>query len=266
MTFTFGSTTRPWDKWSFEQACQSISNAGYEEVSVYLHSGIIPVTSDSTQEDIESAAGIIKKYDLTPSMLLGSPKLDIDTDAAVADFIKLIDASAMLGVRWLMNGGTENPALYEKYYEIMRQTAPYAGKKGIQILLKPHGGLGLTAKDLVFSVEHVNLPALRICYDPGNVIYYTKGKVRPGADVDDVAELVVFCIIKDCIIKADGSPDVWILPGEGLVDFSTVLSKLVNSGFAGPLHVECLGGAELDDINLRAWKTREWLEKIVDNL
>lgn len=266
MNLILGSTTRPWHNWSYDQACKSIAHAGYEEVSVYSNAGKIPVRSDSSEDEIRETFEITKKYDLSATMLLGSPRLDLDLENAIADYKKLVDSASKLGVKWLMNGGTENPALYDKYYEIIRQTALYAEEKGIQLLLKPHGGLGLTGKDLTRAVEVVNSPAFRICYDPGNIIYYTKGNVRPETDVDDVAEFVTFCIIKDCIIKEDGNPDVWILPGEGLVDFPVVLGKLVRARFSGPLHVECLGGNELDDINERAWKAREWLEKLVDGL
>jgi len=266
MMLKLGSTTRPWHTWSYDQACKSIAHAGYEEVSVYSNAGQTPITSASTPAEIAETVAITKNYEIAPTMLLGTPALDLSLDDAVADFKKLIDATSALDSPWLMNGGTDNEALYDKYFEIMRQTAPYAEKKGIQILLKPHGGLGLTGRDLARAVEKVNSPAFRICYDPGNIIYYTKGKVRPEPDVDDVAEFVTFCIIKDCIIKDDGNPDVWILPGEGLVDFPVVLGKLVKADFSGPLHVECLGGSELDDVNDRAWKTREWLEKILENL
>ena len=266
MMLKLGATTRPWDKWSFDQACQSIAHAGYEEVSIYFNEGSAAVTSSSSDDEIAKAKEIIDKHELAATMLISSPKLDLSVDEAVEDYKKLIDANAKLGCKWLMNGGTESKDLFDKYFEIMRQSAPYAEKKGVEILLKPHGGLGLTGGDLAKAIEIVNSDAFRICYDPGNIIYYTKGEVRPESNVDDVAKYVTFCIIKDCIIKDDGNPDVWILPGEGLVDFPIVLGKLVKAGFTGPLHVECLGGTELEDINKKAWKTREWLERIVESL
>jgi sugar phosphate isomerase/epimerase len=266
MMLKLGATTRPWHTWSFDQACQSIAYAGYEEVSVYSNAGSIPITSSSSSEEIANTVATVKKHKLVPSMLLGSPNLGLNVEDAIEDYKKLVDATATLGCRWIMNGGTEDQALYENFFEIMRQTAPYAEEKGVQILLKPHGGLGLTGRDLAHAIELVSSNAFRICYDPGNIIYYTKGEVRPEDDVDDVADFVTFCIIKDCIINEDGNPDVWILPGQGLVDFSVVLGKLIKSGFSGPLHVECLGGNELDDVDKRALKTKDWLEKILENL
>jgi sugar phosphate isomerase/epimerase len=266
MMLKLGSTTRPWHLWSFDQACKSIAHAGYEEVSIYSHEGKIPVNSESSPSEIAEISAIMKKYELVPSMLLGSPRLELSVDDAVADYKKLIDATSAVGCKWLMNGGVGEEPLYEKFLEIMRQSSAYAAKKGVEILLKPHGGIGLTGKGLAKAVEKVDSPAFRICYDPGNIIYYTKGKVRPEGDVADVAEYVTYCIIKDCLLKEDGEPDVWILPTEGLVDFPDVLGKLVKAGFKGPLHIECLGGSELDDVEERAWKTREWLEQLTEKL
>lgn len=263
---TLGATTRPWHKWTLEQACKSISDSGYKEVSIYSNAGKIPVCSESSLEEVSETIKIVNKYNLTPVMLLGSPKLELSVDQAIDDFNKLIDVSSKLRVKWLMNGGTEDPKLYDKYIEIMRKCSEHAWNKGIQILLKPHGGIGLTGQMLADVVEKVDNPAFRICYDPGNIIYYTKGDVRPETDVDEVAQYVAFCIIKDCIITEDGTPDVWIMPGEGLVDFPTVLRKLIDAGFSGPLHVECLGGSELDDINSRARNTKRWLEDLINEL
>jgi sugar phosphate isomerase/epimerase len=78
----------------------------------------------------------------------------------------------------------------------------------------------------------------------------------------DVARHVTTCMIKDCVVS-DGTPDVMVLPGEGLVDFRTVVSGLVAGGFRGPLYVECLGGQELPDINDRARRTHGFLRELL---
>lgn len=262
MTWTLGATTRPWHTWTFAEACQAIAQAGYREVAVFSNAGKIPVTAESSAEEIAATAATAQAYGLAPSLLISGPKLNAELNEAIADHRRLIDAAAALGASWLLNGGTENPGQYEAYQTIMRETAPYAAGKGITIVLKPHGGIGLTGRDLARVVESVGSPAFKICYDPGNIIYYTKGAVRPETDVLDVAEHVAVCIIKDCIVR-DGQPDVWILPGEGWVDFPRVLGLLKGAGFAGPLYVECLGGSEWDDINARALRTRKWVEGIV---
>lgn len=265
MQLTLGATTRPWHKWSFTQACQAIAAAGYTDVAVYSNEGKTPVDSQSTADEAEAIGTVARGYGLDPSMLLGGPKLDVSVDEAVADYCKLIDAAAALGTKWLMNCGTEDPSAFDAYREIMRQCAPYAESKGVALNMKPHGGIGLTGKMMAETVESVGHPNFTVCYDPGNMIYYTKGDVRPETDVHDVAQHVATCIIKDCIVT-DGTPEVWILPGEGWVDFESVLGSLVKAGFAGPLYVECLGGEELDDINDRAKRTHQFLSGIMSRL
>lgn len=265
MQLTLGATTRPWHTFSFATACEAIAAAGYTDVAVYSNEGRIPVDSNSTLEEAAAVGAIARKAGLAPTMLLSGPKLNLSADEAVADYCKLIDATAALGARWLMNCGTEDPSTYDHYREIMRQCAPYAEQKGVALNMKPHGGIALTGKMMAETVERVGHPNFTICYDPGNIIYYTKGELRPETDVHDVAQHVTTCIIKDCIVT-DDKPDVWILPGEGWVDFESVLGSLTKAGFDGPLYVECLGGEELADINGRARRTHDFIAEIVERL
>ena len=265
MELTLGATTRPWNAFSYATACECIAAAGYSDVAVFSNEGRIPVTSGSSPDEARAVADATRRAGLVPSMLLSGVRLDLPVEEAVADYCRLIDAAAALGVRWLMNGGTEEAGAYDRYREIMRQCAPYAEGRGVALNMKPHGGIGLTGRMMAETVELVGHPNFSICYDPGNIIYYTKGEARPETDVHDVARYVTTCIIKDCLVT-DGTPDVWILPGDGWVDFRAVLSSLVGAGFTGPLYVECLGGEALDDINHRARITHGFLSDTIADL
>lgn len=262
MQLTLGATTRPWGRWTFEEACRGIADAGYSDVAIFAHNRVIPINSSSTPEEVAAVRKTVDSVGLVASMLISQTRLDLPLEEAVADYCKLIDSAAAAGVAWVMNGGCARPELYEKYNELMRRCAPYAQEKGVRLSMKPHGGNGLTSKDMKRVVEAVNHPAFCICYDPGNIIYYTKGEVRPEPDVHDIKEHVGLCIIKDCVV-VDGKPDVNILPGTGLVDFRQVLGTLVEAGFRGPLYVECLGGSEWDDIQERAKRTHAFISEIV---
>ncbi|MBM3214432.1 sugar phosphate isomerase/epimerase [Candidatus Poribacteria bacterium] len=265
MKWALGATTRPWGAFSFDQACASIAATGYSDVALYANEGRIVLRADSTDEDVRSAAASLTKHGLKGSMLLGGPELGGDAGAAEEAFRRLVDVSAAAGIRYLMNGGTERPDTFDRYFDLMRRVAPYAEKKGVELQLKPHGGIGLTGADLARAVERVGSPAFTICYDPGNIIYYTRGEVRPEPDVHDVAKHVTTCIIKDCVV-VDGKPDVWIQPGSGLVDFRSVLGSLADAGFDGPFYIECLGGSELADIDRRSQETHDWLRDLLANL
>jgi sugar phosphate isomerase/epimerase len=265
MKLTIGCTTRPYSAVSFAEACDHIAAAGYTDVAVYANLGKVPVRSDSTAEEIAAAKKAAADAGLIPSMLIGGPRLEIGLDAAVDDFKKLIDNAARLSAKWLLNGGTGNKEHYSIFFELMCRTAPYAEQAGVNITLKPHGGITLTIDNLINAYNKVHHPAFGICYDPGNIIYYTKGELRPEPDIARVAPTVNTAIIKDCVV-VDGNPDVMITPGEGLVDFEKVLGGLVKGGFRGPLYVECVGGKEINEINKNVKSTLKFVSDILAKL
>lgn len=270
MELVVGCTTRPHSRLSFAEACEHIVAAGYTDVAVFANvvdenKSEVPVRSDSTSDEVAAARKAAADAGLEPSMLIGSTNLNLDLDAAVDDYKRLIDNAAALGTKWLLDCGTSKEELYDKYYELMSRAAPHAQEAGVNITLKPHGGITLTVQGLVDAYERVNNPAFGICYDPGNIIFYTKGEMRPETDLDKVTPMVTTGIIKDCVLE-DGKPDVMVTPGEGLVDFDTVLSGLVAGGFRGPLYVECVGGQELDEIDRNVKSTLGFVKDILAKL
>ena len=265
MDLVIGCTTRPYAAWPFAEACAHIAAAGYSDVAVFRNKGEIALHADSTSDDIAAARRIVADAGLVPSMLIGRTQLDLGLDAAVDDYKRLIDHAAALGVTWLLDCGTSKEAHFDAYFELMRRAAPHAEKAGVHITMKPHGGISLTSEDLLEAWKKVDHPAFAICYDPGNIVYYTSGERRPEADVDKVAPKVSTGIIKDCVVK-DGVPDVMVTPGDGLVDFSVVLGKLERGGFRGPYYVECVGGEALSQIDRDAAFTLGYVKGILAGL
>ena len=262
MDLVIGCTTRPYAAWPFAEACAHIAAAGYSDVAVFRNKGEIALHADSTPDDIAAARKIVADAGLAPSMLIGRTQLDLGLNAAVDDYKRLIANAAVLGVTWLLDCGTSNETYFDAYFELMRRAAPYAQEAGVHITMKPHGGISLTAEDLLDAYEKVHHPAFGICYDPGNIIYYTKGERRPETDVEKVASMVSTAIIKDCVVE-DGVPDVMVTPGEGLVDFNKVLRGLVEGGFRGPLYVECVSGEEQEDIDRNVRSTLDFVKDIL---
>ena len=178
MKLVIGCTTRPHAFLTLAEACEHIAAAGYTDVAVFGNkidedkSGNL-VRSDSTPEELAVARKAAADAGLKPSMLIGGTKLNLGLDAAVDDYKRLIDNAAALGTTWLLDCGTGNEELYDQYYELMSRAAPHAQQAGVNITLKPHGGITLTVEGLVYAYEKVNHPAFGICFDPGNVIYYT---------------------------------------------------------------------------------------------
>ncbi|MBD3184949.1 TIM barrel protein [Candidatus Poribacteria bacterium] len=270
MELVIGCTTRPLSSLTFAEACEHIAEAGYNDVAVFANKiddekRGVPVNSDSTPEEVAATRKAAADAGLKPSMLIGGTKLNLELDAAVDDYKKLIDNAAALGTKWLLDCGTGNEQLYDKYYELMSQAAVHAEDVGVNITLKPHGGITLTVEGLMKAYNTVNNPAFGICYDPGNIIYYTKGEMMPETDLDKVNPMITTGIIKDCVVE-DGKPNVMVTPGEGLVDFPLVLSIMVEGGFDGPLYVECVGGKEIDEIDKNIKSTLIFVKDILNKL
>jgi sugar phosphate isomerase/epimerase len=245
---------------SFAEACRRIAAGGYTDVAVF--GGITP---DSSREDVLAVRQIAVDAGLAPSMLLARAPLDLGLEPALTAYRRLIDHAATLGADWLLDLGTGQEVFHERYVSLMRRAAPYAQQAGVEISVKPHGGITRTSEDLVALHNAVGHPAFGICYDPGNIIYYTQGAERPEDHISRVAPLVTTGIIKDCVVRA-GVPDVMITPGEGWVDFHAVFSALSEAGFGGPLYLECVGGETIDEIDRNVQGTWLYVAEILARL
>ena len=261
MKWTIGCTTRPYSEVSFADACRHIAAAGYSDIAVFGNE----VTSHSSKDRILAVREAATDAGLIPSIVLGGTDLTGRLDEGVDDFKRLIDNVAELGAKWLLNCGTGNEAHFADFYELMRRAAPHAEACGVSITLKPHGGITLTVEDLIRAHDKVDHPCFGICYDPGNIIYYTKGELRPEPFAEQIAPKTTTFIIKDCVLK-HGTPDVMVTPGHGLVDFEKVIGGLINNGFEGPLYLECVGGTRLDDIDRDIAESLNFVRRILERV
>ena len=90
----------------------------------------------------------------------------------------------------LLMGGTGDQKLYERYYKAIAECCDYAAAKGMGISIKPHGGLNATGPQCRKTVESVGNKNFGIWYDPGNIFYYSDGKLNPVDDAPSVNGLV----------------------------------------------------------------------------
>ncbi|MEE2754351.1 MAG: TIM barrel protein [Candidatus Latescibacterota bacterium] len=257
-----GSTTRPYNQLGFSEACVRIAKAGYSDVAVFAHDREIPVDSGSSQEQVSLTRTAAADAGLDASMILGRTHLELGLDAAIGDYKKLIDNAASLGVKWILELGTAKQEQYEDYPKLMQAVAGHADSAGIGISLKPHGGISLTAQELIDLHDQVGHPAFRISYDPGNIIYYTQGEVRPESEVEMVASRTSTLIIKDCSLDGD-KPDVMVTAGDGLVDFPFVIEKMQAGGFVGPMYVECVGSTDPGDVDADLKRTHAFISGLI---
>lgn len=263
MPHTLGCTTRPYSSVDFSTACRHIADAGYTDVALFGNSDGPAVGSDSPPDYVAERRRIANDAGLTPSMVIGGMKVAEGVEAAASDYFKLIDAVAAVGGTFLLDCGTDDAERIDDYLAVMRRAAAHAASVGVQITMKPHGGITLTVEHLTKIHEAVDHPAFGICFDPGNIIYYTKGERRPEPDAPAIASRTNSAIIKDCIVEGD-TPEVWVNPGEGLVDFPAVLGGLVAGGFTGPLYLECVAQGTIEQVNRHAAAARGFVATILE--
>jgi sugar phosphate isomerase/epimerase len=184
---------------------------------------------------------------------------DIPIEETVKSLQKEIDNAAFLGLKYVMTFGIDNPAQFEHYFKAMAAAAAYGAEKGVQVVMKPHGGSSGASDEIIAAMKKVGHSNFKIWYDAGNIIYYM-GK-DPVEELKPIVQYVTGFCAKDC---AEPKGDVMIQFGAGKVDFGGVFRVLKGAGFNGPIMVECCAvgdTAEATATNARA--NREFLEKVL---
>jgi len=81
--------------------------------------------------------------------------------------------------------------------------------------------------------------------------------------VQDAAEYTTCMCAKDCIAEGQEKPIVDVTPGDGEVDFATVIGTLRKAGMAGPVMIETLGGETANDRVREAKRAVEFLTPLL---
>ena len=257
-----GCYTRPWAKQDYLTALDAIAEAGFKYAGLMTtnnKAGLVISVSTTIDEARQVGLEAKKRGLKIPSVYGGNIPVEKSLEAGIEGLKRLIDNCAACGAANLMMGGVGNQKLYDVYYKAIAECCDYAAEKGIGISVKPHGGLNSTGPQCRKTIEMVNHKNFRIWYDPGNILFYSDGKLDPVADAATVDGLVVGMCIKD--YKHPKRVDV--TPGTGQVDFAGVLARLKQGGFTrGALVVECLAPGDLGQTLAEAKKTRQFLENL----
>ncbi len=257
-----GCYTRPWDQFEYRVALDGIAEAGYKYVGIMTAKckTWVLVNVSSTPDEVGEISAEIKKRELrTLSIYGGDFPVAESVQAGVAGLKKLIDYCGMCACPNLLLGGTTDEKLFERYYKAVAECCDYAESKGVGLSIKPHGGQNATGPQCRKIIDQVGRKPFRLWYDPGNIFYYSDGKLDPVDDSATVDGLVVGMSVKDFKLPKE----VLVTPGTGRVDFPKVLANLRKGGFTrGPLIVECLDRGEPAQVTAEARKARKFLEEL----
>jgi sugar phosphate isomerase/epimerase len=261
MDIQLGCMPRAWNKFSGEEALAGIAAAGFKHYGVLGHKEL-EINGTKSAQEADAIGARIRQHGLEPRVVYSSTPLTGTEDEALAHIKRLIDNAKRVGITVLIEGGTGKQELFEKYFAVMRRAAAYAQEQGVVIAMKPHGGLSTRSEDCVRVINTVNHPGFRLCFDPGNLLYYA-GE-RPETTLEKLGPLTVAMCIKDETGSNGPNRSVSVTPGDGDVDFPAVFRGLKKHGFEGkPAIIETLGGETLEEVNREAKRAHEYLTGVL---
>ena len=116
-------------------------------------------------------------------------------------------------------------------------------ENGVYLGVEPHGPYTAHVKTMLRILELVDSPWIRVNYDSGNT--FLSGE-DPYAMLDAVADKIVHVHAKDISTKQAEAERgkvtgtaVGCACGDGVIDWTRVVRRLKQAGFAGVLSVEC---------------------------
>ncbi len=255
-----GCFNRPWTKWPYAETLKSVKAAGYGITGLLTRTKEDPfIGADATPEYLAGLKRAIAASGLTANLGSLRSRHDIPIEETIKGLHTEIDNAALLGLKYVITFGIENPAQFDHYFRSMADAAAYAAGKGIQVVMKPHGGSSGASDEIIAAMKKVGHPNFKIWYDAGNIIYYM-GK-DPVEELKPIVQYVTGFCAKDCgAVKGD----VMIQFGAGKVDFAGVFKVLKSAGFNGPVMVECCAIGDTPEATMaNARANREFLEKVL---
>lgn len=281
-----GCWTRPWMNHEYHVALDAIAEAGMKYVGLMnttqpgsKGSGWRPENMILSYRDPLSkatrVAEEVQQRGLEVAFYYGGLMGAKSRESTVADFRHVIDLCATMKCGHVLMGGlaeTRGPE-YDTWLAAVAECCNYAAEHKVQMVIKPHGGLGATGPQLRKAIERVGHKSFSILYDAGNILYYSDGKVDPVADAATLHGVVTGWCIKDYLparaanaASGNTKGNVDFTPGTGKVDFQAVFAELKKGGFVGgPLMIETLSNGDLPYLLAEAKKARQFVESLLRN-
>jgi sugar phosphate isomerase/epimerase len=256
-----GCYTRVFDQFDCPVALDAIAETGFKYLGLMNTKNMqgAMIKAATPAEEVQAMSDAAKKRGLKVLSVYGEFSVKESLDAGIRGLKRLIDDSAICSCPNLLLGGTTDEKLYQPYYKTVAECCDYAGAKGVGLSIKPHGGQNSTGLQCRKAIDLVGNRNFRLWYDPGNIFYYSDGKLDPVADAATVDGLVVGMSVKDF----RPPKEVLVNIGTGKVDFPAVFARLKQGGFTqGPLIVECLEHGTLESVKAAAKNARRFLEQL----
>jgi sugar phosphate isomerase/epimerase len=260
-SWQLGCYTRVFDQFDYPIALDAIAEAGFKYVGLLTTNSKqwVMIKTTTPVEEVQAMHKEAARRGLKVLSVYGDFSVTDSLEAGIRGLKQLIDDAVICQCPNLMLGGTSDEKLYPLYYKTITECCDYAAAKGVGLSIKPHGGQNATGPQCRKAIELVGKKNFGLWYDPGNIFYYSDGKLDPVEDAATVDGLVVGMSVKDYLPPKEVLVDI----GSGKVDFPAVFARLKKGGLTrGPLIVECLARGPLESVKAAATKARLFLEQL----
>jgi sugar phosphate isomerase/epimerase len=264
--FQIACMTLPYNQYPLARALEGIKSAGFQFVAWGTthreadESKPVPVISaDAVPTKAKELADRCRDMGLTPVMMFSGVYPEAPTGVEVLTH-RLKQAAAAKIPHVLTFGHTDGQNR-KLWVERLKGLGPIARDLGVVLVVKQHGETGQVTGEIVREVDDAGI---RVNYDAGNVMDYTKGQVNPLDDIKTCADLIhSFCIKDHRLFPVNQDCG----PGLGEIDHYRLLANVAHTGREMPLACENISApkirptdpAQLDSLARRA---REFLELV----
>ena len=269
--FQLACMTLPYRAFPLERALTGIRQAGYEFVAWGVNhmnaSGMIrpALAVDAPAADAALLAQRCRGMGLEPIMMFST--IHLEGTQALDPHLRRIDQAAAAKIPLLLTFGKTEPGQYETVIRNLQKMAPHAQAAGVTVVIKQHGGNSATGKACARILGEVGEPAIRICYDAGNVLDYENQD--PIADVRTCWRDIRAFAIKD---HRNWPKDQDCGPGFGEIDHYKLLEPVMRTGLTMPLAFENIfeplvpRPATAEGVDALARRAREYIGGVLRGL
>jgi sugar phosphate isomerase/epimerase len=267
--FRIACMTLPYSQYPLERSLAGIKSAGYKYVAWGTshrepgESKPVPVMpADAPVEKARELSQRCRDMGLAPLMMFSIVYPEHPTGLEVLTHrIRQAQAAGLPHV--LTFGHSEQNR--KLWVERFKKLGPIARDHGVVIVVKQHGETGQLTGEIVREVDD---EGIRVNYDAGNVMDYTKGKVNPLDDIKTCEGLIhSFCIKDHRLFPVDQDCG----PGLGEIDHYRLLHNVAFTGRPMPLCCENISAPKIrpttpEEIDANARRAREFLEVVIRGL
>ena len=267
--FQIACMTLPYSQYPLERALAGIKAAGYEFVAwgtTHKEAGesrepVMP--TDAPPARAKELGQRCRDLGLVPVMMFSGIYPEAPNGLEVLKH--RLKQAAAAGIAHLLTFGHTSGDHRKVWVERLKLLGPIARDHGVLLVAKQHGETGEVTGQIVREVAD---EGIKVNYDAGNVMDYTKGKVDPLKDIETCRDLVrSFCIKDHRLFPMDQDCG----PGFGEIDHYRLLAGVSHTGLAMPLCCENISAPAIrptrpEEIDALARRAREFLEVVIRGL